>query len=142
LFIFSISLFSICACTKKSVINTAVPLSAQFLGNYSVNEKGNSNAASQYAISITSGDNSSDLFIKNFNNYFTTPVKAQIIGDSIYIPGQTLEGRTIFGVGYLASNSTSGKGSSIIMSYEVLDPNSTIVACYGYNNTSTSQWSK
>jgi len=87
-----------------------------------------------------------NVVIKNFNNYFITPVKAYVANDTIYIPNQQYEGKVIFGVGYWFTNVTYGQYGHITMRYEVIDTATSKVNDYGYNDavdrSDPSEWNK
>src|ERR1035437_2824526 len=113
-----VSFLSLSACAHKSKVSTKpVNTINRFLYEWVVSEKGSITNASKYAINISAADNSTDIFIENFNNSFTSPISAAIIGDSIYIPNQLNHGKVVFGVGYIWSNATYGQYGSITMNY-------------------------
>ncbi|GAA4464425.1 hypothetical protein GCM10023093_14730 [Nemorincola caseinilytica] len=119
----------------------------KFLGNWHVLEKGSITLAAQYPISIEPTTNLTDVVIKNFYNYFKTPIKATIIGgDSIVIPNQQYEGKVLFGIGHIYSNVTYGQYGAIEMRYEIIDTATQRVNDFGYNeavdHSDPSQWNK
>ncbi len=106
----------------------------KFIGNWTVNEKGSITLAAQYPVSIEPSQNPTDVTIKNFYNYFLTPIKASIVGgDTIIIPNQQYEGKVIFGVGYIYSDVTYGQYGAIEMRYEIIDTATQKVNDFGYN---------
>ena len=124
----------------------------KFLGNWMVFEKGSITQAAQYPISIEAAAYSSnpvtDVIIKNFYNYFTTPIKGSISksGDTLFIPNQQYEGKVLFGVGYIYSNTTYGQYGGITMRYEIIDTATQRVNDFGYNDSidhsRPSEWNK
>jgi hypothetical protein len=118
----------------------------KFLGNWHVLEKGSITLAAQYAISIEASNNLTEVTIKNFYNYFKTPIKAYIKADSIFIPNQQYEGKLLFGIGYIYSNVTYGQYGAIEMRYEIIDTATQRVNDFGYNeavdHSDPSLWNK
>ncbi len=118
----------------------------KFTGNWTVFEKGSTTNAAQYPVTIApSGTAPTDVVINNFYNYFETPIKAYVQGDSIFIPNQQYEGKVVFGVGYIYSNVTYGQFASISMSYEVIDTATQRVVDFGVyapDLSNPSAWNK
>ena len=123
----------------------------KFLGNWNVFEKGSITLAAQYPVSIeATTDNPTttpvNVVIKNFYNYFATPIKGYITRDTIFIPNQQYEGKVVFGIGYIYTNVTYGQYGAITMRYEVIDTATARVNDFGYNeivdHSSPSQWNK
>ncbi|MCF8451332.1 MAG: calcium-binding EGF-like domain-containing protein [Taibaiella sp.] len=118
----------------------------KFLGNWTVFEKGSITLAAQYPISIEPTTDVYDVVIKNFYNYFRTPIKATVVGDSLFIPNQQYEGKVLFGVGYIFSNVTYGQYGAIEMRYSIIDTATQKVNDFGYNaainNSDPSLWNK
>jgi hypothetical protein len=115
--------------------NCETVLRNKFLGNWQVFEKGSTTNAAQYGITIIEGPRITDVQIKNYYNYFTTPIKGYVAGqngDTLYIPNQQLQGKIVFGVGYIYSTTTYGQFGSISMSYEVVDTATNIPNDFGY----------
>jgi hypothetical protein len=122
----------------------------KFLGNWHVFEKGSITEAAQYGVTIEEAAWSStpvtDVIIKNFYNYFRTPIKGSIVGDSIYIPNQQYEGKIVFGVGYIYTSTTYGQFGSLTLRYEVIDTATQRVNDFGFNedinHSRPSEWNK
>lgn len=117
----------------------------KFLGNWMVNEKGSITNAAQYPISIEAANNVTDVVIKNFYNYFQQNIKAYVVGDTLYIPNQQLEGKVVFGQGYIYSNVTYGQYGSISMAYEIVDTATNVPNDFGYyapDLSNPSAWNK
>lgn len=118
----------------------------KFLGNWHVLEKGSITLAAQYPVSIEPTTLITDVVIKNFYNYFKTPVKATVKGDSIFIPNQQYEGKVLFGIGYIYSSTTYGQYGGISLRYEIIDTATQRVNDFGYNealdHSKPSQWNK
>jgi hypothetical protein len=94
---------------------------SKYVGNWTVNEKGSVTNEAQYSASISNGNNITDLQITNFFNYFRSPINAYVVNDTIYIPNQQLEGKVVFGYGYLYTTNTYGQYGAINFTYEVID---------------------
>jgi len=111
-------------------------------------EKGNRTQAAQYDISVVTGTDITDVSIRNFYNYFRTPIKAVVHGshgDTLVIPNQQYEGKIVFGIGYITSSSTYGQYGTITMRYEVVDTATHLVNDFGYyypDASDPSQWNK
>ena len=118
----------------------------KFLGNWSVFEKGSITEAAQYPISIEEGAKITDVVIKNFYNYFTTPIRATVDHDTLFIPNQQYEGKVLFGTGYVYSSVTYGQYGAINMEYEIIDTATQAVNDFGYNSivdhSNASSWNK
>ena len=118
----------------------------KFLGNWTVFEKGSITQASQYPVSIQPGVNINDVVILNFFNYFTVPVNASIVNDTIIIPNQQYQGKVLFGVGYIYTGTTYTQFGSINMEYEIVDTASLAVDDFGYysniDHSAPSAWNK
>jgi len=117
------------------------------MGNWTVFEKGSRTVAAQYPVTIVTGTSITDVYVRNFNNYFRTPIKATISGsqgDTLTIPRQQYEGRIVEGKGYISSNVTYGQWGTITMRYEIIDTATMVVNDYGYVNAGAdpSQWNK
>lgn len=129
----------ICTCPLGYEGSNCETVSRQkFLGNWTVFEKGSITQASQYPISIVEGDKITDVVIKNFYNYFTVPVLANVYHDTLFIPNQQYQGKVLFGVGYIYTNVTYGQYGSINMEYEIVDTATGNVDDFGYNSSGAS----
>ena len=118
----------------------------KFIGNWTVFEKGSITLAAQYPISIEPGAEPSDVVIKNFYNYFKTPARATVVGDSLFIPNQQYEGKVLHGIAHIYSNVTYGQYGGITAYYQIIDTATQKVNDFGYNaaitNSDPSQWNK
>ena len=118
----------------------------KFIGNWTVSEKGSLTAADQYSISITEGTGISDVKILNFYNYFSHPIAATVFHDTLYISNQQLEGKVVFGIGYIYSSAAYGQYGAINMAYEIIDTATQAINDFGYNSSvdhsSPSAWNK
>ncbi|MBC7555157.1 MAG: hypothetical protein H7257_14405 [Taibaiella sp.] len=80
-------------------------------------------------------------------NYFGS-VRANIVKDTIYIPNQQMQGKVIFGKGYIYSDTLQAPYTKICMRYQVIDTASMpqLVDDFGYyserNNSKPSIWTK
>ncbi len=117
----------------------------KFLGAWQVFEKGSTTNAANYTISINSTATVTSVSINNVFNYFTLPITAYVSHDTLTIPNQELEGKVIFGVGYIYSSTVYGQYGAINMQYEVIDTATGRVDDFGYypdDLSSPSQWNK
>jgi hypothetical protein len=128
--------------------NCETVLRDKFLGNWQVFEKGSATVSAQYATSIVKGPKITDVEIINVYNYFRAHIKgyvAGINGDTLYIPNQQLEGKVIFGVGAISSNTTYGQFGAIALRYEVIDTATNVPNDFGYYEadlSAPSAWNK
>ncbi len=118
---------------------------AKFKGNWTVNEKGSNTDEAQYSASIGYGANITDLVITNFFNYFKGSINAYVVNDTIYIPNQQLEGKVVFGYGYLYTTNTYGQYGAISLTYEVIDTATNLpddFGFYGPDGSLPSTWTR
>jgi hypothetical protein len=117
----------------------------KFLGKWVVFEKGSTTNSAQYELTVSEGQNVADVVITNFNNQFSVPVSGYIRTDSIYLPSQTVNGKTIVGVGYIIQGQNYATNAEIVIKYKVTDQSTGATDDYGYDaadNTSPSMWDK
>jgi len=118
----------------------------KFINNWTVTEKGTlTGATNNYTVFIqenpTSGDITS-VFIENLYDDYFSSVPANAIGDSLYIPSQQINGKSIIGVGYIHAG-INGLNTAITLRYQVTDLSTGSVDDFGYNasdGSSPSQW--
>lgn len=125
--------------------NCEIVSRAKFLHSWNVHETGTITANREYAIAIEAGDAPNRVIIKNMYNYFATNVSATIIKDTIFVPNQQLNGKIVFGKGYIYADTLDAPYSRITMRYEVVDSaNNLIVDDFGYysnlDNSNPSAW--
>ena len=137
----------ICTCPLGYEGTNCETISRQkFLGNWSVFEKGSITEAAQYPISIEEGAKITDVVIKNFYNYFTVPINASVIHDTLFIPNHQYQGKVLFGIGYIYSDVTYGQYGAISMEYEIVDTATQSVNDFGYHSlidhSDPSAWNK
>jgi hypothetical protein len=139
-----------CICTAGyEGVSCSTPSRDKFVGNWMVYEKGSASFGAQYPISIVADSNIiTDVWIYNFYDYFKAPILATISNFTITIPNQQLEGKTIFGKGYIYTPDgvTYDQYGAISMSYEVIDSATGQINDFGYNslvdNSKSSAWNK
>ena len=137
-----------CICpTGYEGANCEITTRDRFLGGWRVAEKGTVTAYREYQVAIEA--NSTDaahINLKNLYNYFTLPVQAYVIKDSIFIPNQQLQGKVVFGVGYIDTVGTSNTANQIVLRYEVVDSATQMVDDFGYyemlDGSLPSSWAK
>ncbi len=134
-----------CNCpTGYSGVHCEVSGADRFTGYWRVSEKGSMTTHADYFISLE-GTSKDSLRIQNFNNYFLKMVKAWVIGDSIVIPTQGLEGKIVRGSGYIYSSVDYGQYGIMRIRYQVTDSATLVTNDYGYDGTSgadPSRWTK
>lgn len=117
----------------------------KFLGNWTVFEKGTNTESAQYPISVVPGKDITDVLIKNFYNFFKTPIKGYVNNDTLFIPNQQYEGKVLFGQGYIFSDVTYGQYGRISMAYEIIDTATGLVNDFGNyppDESDPSLWNK
>jgi len=134
-----------CSCPAGySGVHCEVSGADRFKGYWRVSEKGSVTTPADYFISLE-GTSKDSLRIQNFNNYFLAMVRAWVVGDSIYIPTQHLEGKIVRGAGYIYSSVDYGQYGIIRIRYQVIDSATLVVNDYGYDGTSgadPSRWTR
>jgi len=115
-----------------------------YVGNWTVIEKGSTTNEAQYTTSVSNGANT-DLNIANFFNFFRVPVTAYVSSDTIYLPTQHLQGKTLVGRGYLETTNTYGQYGAVVMAYEITDSATNTTDDFGYisgDGTQPSVWTR
>ncbi len=136
-----------CVCpTGYEGANCEITTRDRYLGGWRVAEKGTVTAAREYQVAIeTSSIDAAHVNLKNVYNYFTVPISAYVVKDTIIIPNQQLQGKIIFGKGYIdtVGGNTANK---ITLLYEVIDASTQLVDDFGYyhdiDGSDGSVWSK
>jgi len=115
----------------------------KFKGVWTVTEDGSNSNLLVYAASIEDGNSIDEVLIRNFNNEFNSAVTANVKGDTIYIPNQSLqvgeETKTIEGKGYAVREAFYDRHGKLILNYKVTSADGT-VNNYGTENPSI--WTK
>jgi hypothetical protein len=137
----------VCVCKPGYEGNNCEIISkAKFLGSWNVKEDGSVTERAEYGFVIEADTAATAVRLKNFYNYFKAPVMATITKDTIIIPNQQLEGKVVFGKGYIYTDSPGVKNGKISMRYQVVDVASQLVNDFGYYGDVTmsapSDWSK
>jgi hypothetical protein len=117
----------------------------KFEGNWTVLEKGSITEQAQYPVSIVDGIDVSHVLIKNFYNYFKTPITGYVIGDTLYVPNQQYEGKLVLGAGFIFTSNTYVQFGTISMRYEVIDTATQAVTDFGWydpDGSNPSIWNK
>jgi uncharacterized membrane protein len=120
----------------------------KFDGVWDVAEKGTITGISSYTASIqpdNSSTDAADVLIYNFYNSFTSPIRASVKGDTLYItPLQVVDNKTITsGVGYLTpENTLYSQRAQMTLYYSVTDNTNGKVNDFGVVNGSPSIWNK
>ena len=118
----------------------------KYLGVWSVVEVGTITNIAHYTLSIKANDASSDVSqvsIYNFYNSLTSPVSASVKGDTLYIPSQTIDKKTISGFAALSTENTIyGQHAQMSVYYSVKDLTNGTTNDFGQVNGSASVWNK
>ncbi len=123
----------------------------KFLGSWQVFERGSASGThNPYQVSIQSNGSFyaiNSIYIMWLYNYGlpSSPyIDGYVSGDSIFIPSQQIDTKTIIGRGYIHSNSSFGQFGSITMAYKVTDLVSGEVDDFGYSSSldSPSIWNR
>ena len=123
----------VCTCLPGYTGPTCDTISSTFfLGSWNVTETGTITSKRSYTVFIHQDTLTTDVIIYNFYNYFQG-VKATIKGDSITIPNQQVQGKVLFGKGYIAKTSSYGAFGAVVLNYEVIDTaNTNLIDDFGY----------
>ena len=123
----------VCTCLPGYTGPTCDTISSTFFtGSWNVTEQGTISLKRSYTVYIQQDTLTTGVIIYNFYNYFAA-VKATIKGDSITIPNQQMQGKVLFGKGYIAAQSSYGAFGAIVLTYEVIDTaNTQLVDDFGY----------
>lgn len=119
--------------------------SEKFLGTWTVSEVGTYTRSVQYTINIDQGSSPTEILIRNFYDKLTSPVKANIVGDTIKIPQQTVDSFTVTGRGVITRKyGTYQNHADMTVWYNVKEPNGRTndFGTTDYYNTKPSSWSK
>lgn len=136
-----------CTCpTGYEGNNCEITTRDRYLGGWRVSEKGTLTSAREYQVAIEASNiDAAHVSLKNVYNYFTLPVNAYVQGDTLIIPNQQMQGKVIFGRGYIdtVGGNTANK---LTLYYEVVDTATTNVDDFGYysniDGSVPSQWAK
>ncbi|HXS35347.1 MAG TPA: hypothetical protein VN721_01495 [Flavipsychrobacter sp.] len=107
-----------------------------------VKEKGTiSTEGTPYNVTIADGAAINQVVIKHFYNSFASDVNAYVIGDSIKIPQQTINGSTVVGYGYLdTADHSFYMYHKLVMYYSVSNASGT--DDFGLGGGSPSVWTR
>lgn len=113
----------------------------RYLGVWTVTEDGTYSNAAQYPVDIVAGPNISEIRIKNFRNSFLEEVNAFVTGDTITIPDQIINNKTVRGFGFIEAEKYDAKHGKLTLRYIVTDQNG-VVDDYGVDGGEPSLWNK
>lgn len=117
----------------------------KFTGVWQVVETGTITNITHYSVSVENDANGSvsNVLITNFYNSFTAKVSAYVKGDSLYIPQQTINNRTIQGWGVLQNEGTTyNQHAQMSVYYKVTDNARGTVDDFGIDDGTPSIWNK
>ena len=117
---------------------------AKFTGPWMVFESGTESLAAQYPIAIEIGEQINTVKIRNFNNTFPEPfrIEAYVSGDTLYIPRQPVNGRTVEGRGYFVPSIYYQEHGYMEVHYYVANDTTGRVNDYGWDRGKVSKWVK
>lgn len=136
----------VCVCPDGySGTNCEIVDRDKFIGSWNVTEQGSQSIQTQYALAVEKDADPTIVHIKNLYNYFSS-VKATIHHDTLTIPNQNLQGKVVFGVGFIYGDTILGANTMISLRYEVIDTATQHVDDFGYyqdvDNSKPSSWKK
>ena len=94
----------------------------RYEGTWVVKETGTRSTAINYSIVIQDGPTTPQIRIKNFRNFLTDQVIASVVGDTMTIEPQVVNGYTLEGVGYFAPNLYYANHGYMELRYSITDP--------------------
>jgi hypothetical protein len=113
----------------------------RYLGVWHITEDGTYSNATQYSVAVEAGANITELRIKNFRNSFVDDVQAFVKGDTITIPNQVVNNKTVRGFGYIVDDKYYGANGKMVIRYLVRDQNG-ITDDFGIDGGEASLWNK
>lgn len=117
----------------------------KYTGTWNVDETGTTTNRMQYVVtinhSLATGASMADVQIGNLNNTFASSVNATVKSDTIIIPQQTIDGKTVEGIGFLQNDAFYGLHGVLTMRYRVTY-NNTSVSDFGFVIGQPSMWHK
>lgn len=137
-----------CTCpTGYEGDNCEITTRDRYLGGWTTSEKGTVTALREYQVAIeTSSIDAAHVSLKNVYNYFSSPISAYVVKDTLIIPNQQLQGKVIFGKGYIDTVGGASIANKLTLYYEVIDSATQMVDDFGFysnvDNSSPSVWSK
>lgn len=118
----------------------------KYTGTWQVDENGTTTGRQDYILaiehSLVPGANAADVQITNMNNTINGRVNATVKGDTIYIPTQTIDGKTIEGIGQLKNDTYYGEHGALTMRYRITFNDTKAVSDYGFVIGDPSEWHK
>jgi hypothetical protein len=118
----------------------------KYTGVWQVDENGTSTGRHNYIVaiehSLVKGANYADVQITNMNNTINGRVNATVQGDTIYIPTQTIDGKTIEGIGVLHNDTYYGEHGALTLRYRIFYNDTKSESDYGYIIGEPSEWHK
>lgn len=118
----------------------------KYTGSWFVDETGPSSGRQEYQVAIENslipGANAAEVQITNMNNTINGRVTGRLVGDTIYIPQQTIDGKTIEGKGTLLSDDVYGVHKRLTMRYKIIFNNTKEESDYGFVVGTPSEWHK
>jgi len=104
----------------------------RFLGVWDVSEDGSITDPATYAVGIETGDNISEVRIKNMYNLLDERVNAFVKGDTITIPQQIADNHTVVGKGYILRDENFGTYTKIVLRYSITNNGNNQTNYFGY----------
>ncbi|XZF14220.1 hypothetical protein ACTHGU_20770 [Chitinophagaceae bacterium MMS25-I14] len=97
----------------------------KFTGVWNVLETGTISQAAQYTVSVenSTDDNKLAVVIRHFHNNLVDAVQASVLGDTLFIPQQTVNNYTLEGKGYLVPDKYYSQHAKLTLYYYITGPN-------------------
>jgi len=118
----------------------------KYTGSWQVDENGTTTGRQDYVVaiehSLVPGANYADVQIKNMNNTVNGRVDATVKGDTIYIPTQTIDNKTVEGIGYLHDDTYYGVHGALTLRYRITYNDTKSVSDFGFIIGEPSEWHK
>lgn len=115
----------------------------RFFGGWQVEEDGTVSSESLYPVTISAGEQMTDVIISNiYNQALGGDVKATVLGDTLTIPSQTVNGYTIKGYGILMDDLYYGQHGRMDVRYSVTNNTTGVNDNFGLDSGQVSRWHK
>lgn len=118
----------------------------KYVGTWNVLEQGTISHKDQFITTIQHsnaiGASVAQVQITNLNNSFSSPVNATLKGDTLIIPEQTIDNKTVVGIGFLYNDDFYGEHGKFVLRYKVTYNDVKDENDFGYVIGQPSEWHK
>jgi hypothetical protein len=118
----------------------------KYTGTWHVDESGTISHRDQYVVAIehsmATGASMAEVQITNLNNSVNGRVNATVKGDTLIIPQQVIDGKTVEGTGFLQNDSYYGVHGALTLKYRITYNDVGDVNDFGFVIGQASQWHK